>query len=127
VIAISAIVIAFGVVYNSARIALSERGRDLATLRVLGFSRGEVGLLLLGEQAVLTFVGIPIGFVLGRAVAWWLGQLFDTQEYRLVDSVSAQTYAFAFIVVIAASVLSSAAVWRRIARLDLVQVLKTRE
>ncbi|HSP16570.1 MAG TPA: ABC transporter permease [Thermoanaerobaculia bacterium] len=122
-----ACLIAFGVVYNSARIALSERGRDLATLRVLGFSRAEVALLLLGEQGVLTFAGIPIGFVLGRLIAGWLVHLFDTEEYRLVETVSAQTYAFAFMVVVAASAISAAAVWRRIARLDLVEVLKTRE
>lgn len=127
IIVLFACVIAFGVVYNSARIALSERGRDLATLRVLGFSRGEVGALLLGEQAILTLAGIPAGFVLGRLVAEWLAHLFTTEEYRLVATLSARTYAFALIVVIAASALSALAVWRRIAHLDLVEVLKSRE
>jgi putative ABC transport system permease protein len=126
-IVIFACIIAFGVIYNSARIALSERGRDLATLRVLGFSQREVGFLLLGEQALLTIVGIPAGFVLGRLVAAWLIHLFDTEEYRLVGAVSASTYAFAFLIVLAASVVSAAAVWHRIVRLDLVEVLKTRE
>jgi putative ABC transport system permease protein len=127
VIVLFACIIAFGVVFNAARIALSERGRDLATLRVLGFSRPEVGILLLGEQAVLTAAGIPLGLLLGRLVAGWLVHLFDTEEYRLVETVSVTTYAFAFLVVMVATLLSFAAVWRRIARLDLVEVLKTRE
>ncbi|MGZ7081168.1 MAG: FtsX-like permease family protein, partial [Thermoanaerobaculia bacterium] len=127
VIVFFACVIAFGVVYNSARIALSERGRDLATLRVLGFTRGEVGALLLGEQAMLTLAGIPAGFALGRLTTEWLAHLFTTEEYRLVATVSARTYAFALVIVAAASALSAAAVWRRIAHLDLVEVLKTRE
>ncbi|HLJ73202.1 MAG TPA: ABC transporter permease, partial [Thermoanaerobaculia bacterium] len=126
-IVIFACIIAFGIVYNSARISLSERGRDLATLRVLGFSQREVGALLLGEQALLTAFGIPIGFVFGRAVAAWLVRFFETEEYRLVGAVSMNTYAFAFFVVLAASLVSAAAVWRRILQLDLVEVLKTRE
>jgi putative ABC transport system permease protein len=122
-----AVMIAFAVVYNSARIALSERGRDLATLRVLGFTRREVGMLLLGEQAIVTALGIPIGFVLGRLVAGWLVHLLATDEYRLTGTVSAGTYGFAFLIILAAGAISAAAVWRRIATLDLVEVLKTRE
>ncbi len=122
-----ACVIAFAVVYNSARIALSERGRDLATLRVLGFSTREVATLLLGEQAVLTIAGIPIGFVFGRLLALWMVHLFDSDEYRLPLAVSGATYAFSALVILGASALSAAAVWRRISRLDLVEVLKTRE
>jgi putative ABC transport system permease protein len=126
-IVIFACIIAFGVIYNSARIALSERGRDLATLRVLGFTRREAGLLLLGEQALLTLGAIPVGFLLGRLMAAWMSALFTTEEYRLVAELSGRTYAFALTVVIIASALSGLAVWRRIGGLDLIAVLKARE
>ena len=122
-----ACLISFAVIYNSARIALSERGRDLATLRVLGFSRREVGALLLGEQAVITLLGVPLGFILGRTTSLWLVRLLDTEQFRLLPLISADTYGFAFLMVLAASVVSAAAVWRRVASLDLVEVLKTRE
>ena len=123
----SACVIAFAVVYNSARIALSERGRDLATLRVLGFSTREVATLLLGEQVVLTLTGVPIGFLLGRLIAMWLVHLFDTEQFRLPLVIAGWTYAYAALVIAGATLLSAAAVWRRISTLDLVEVLKTRE
>lgn len=126
-IIIFACIIAFAVVYNSARIALSERGRELATLRVLGFSVREVALLLLGEQAIVTIIGVPIGFLFGQLVARWLAYLFETDDYRLPLTISGDTYAFAFLIVLGAGVVSAAAVWRRIARLDLVEVLKARE
>jgi len=86
-----------------------------------------VATLLLGEQAVLTLTGIPLGFLLGRLIAMWLVVLFDTEEYRLPLIISGRTYGFAVLVIVGATVLSAAAVWRRISRLDLVEVLKTRE
>ncbi|HSP35954.1 MAG TPA: FtsX-like permease family protein, partial [Thermoanaerobaculia bacterium] len=122
-----ACVIAFGVIYNNARIALSERGRDLASLRVLGFTHREVGALLLVEHGALTLIAIPIGFGLGRLVALWFVRLFDTEGYRLPATVSAYTYAFSFVIVAAATIVSGAMVWRRVRKLDLIEVLKTRE
>lgn len=122
-----ACLIAFGVLYNNARIALSERGRDLASLRVLGFTTAEVGTLLLAEQGVLVVLGIPAGFAGGYALMLWLVHLFDTEGYRLPAVVTSETYAFATLVTVAAAAISGAAVWRRIGRLDLVEVLKTRE
>lgn len=122
-----ACVIAFGVIYNNARIALAERGRDLASLRVLGFSHREVGALLLAEQALLTVVAIPLGFVAGRLMTAWFVTLFETDEYRLPASVAGDTYAFAFVIVAVATIASAMTVWRRIRKLDLIEVLKTRE
>lgn len=120
--------IAVAVVYNNARVSLSMRGRDLATLRVLGFSRAEISSILLGEQAVQVLIGIPIGMVLG---AWGaealVRQQADPEQFRLPMMVSAQTYAFAVLVVLVAAVLSSLLVRRRLDRLDLIGVLKTRE
>jgi putative ABC transport system permease protein len=126
-IIIFACLIAFGVLYNNARIALSERGRDLAGLRVLGFTTAETGTLLLAEQAVLVLIGIPIGFAGGYGLMLWLVHLFDTEGYRLPAIITSDTYAFATLVTIAAAAISGAAVWQRIGRLDLVEVLKTRE
>jgi putative ABC transport system permease protein len=122
-----ACVIAFGVIYNGARIALSERGRDLASLRVLGFSKGEVGAMLLGEQAVLTIASIPIGFAGGWALSLWIAQQFNSEVYRIPLVISGRTYAISFFVIAAAAVFTAAVVQRRIRGLDLVEVLKTRE
>jgi putative ABC transport system permease protein len=122
-----ACVIAFGVIYNGARIALSERGRDLASLRVLGFSKGEVGAMLLGEQAVLTIASIPIGFGCGWALCVWIARQFDSEVYRIPLVISARTYAISFIVIALAAAFTAVLVQRRIGRLDLVEVLKTRE
>jgi len=122
-----AAVIAAAMVYNAARIALSERGRELASLRVLGFTRGEVSLLLLGEQAVVAVAAIPLGFVIGHRVCALLASLYQWELFRMPLVVTPRTYAFAVGVVAIASVASALAVRRRIDRLDLVAVLKTRE
>lgn len=119
--------IAFGVVYNSARIALSERSRELASLRVLGFTRGEVSYILLGELGLLTLLGIPPGFLIGRALCAFLTQSMQSELYRVPLVTEPSTYAFAATVVLVAAVLSGWLIWRKLARLDLVGVLKTRE
>ncbi|MDX1981136.1 MAG: FtsX-like permease family protein [Bryobacteraceae bacterium] len=122
-----ACVIAFGVVYNSARIALSERGHELASLRVLGFTHGEVSRLLLGEQAILTFAAVPVGYAIGYAMAAMLISAMATELYRMPLIVSARTYAFAFLIVLAAACLSALLIIVRLHKLDLIGVLKTRE
>jgi putative ABC transport system permease protein len=120
-------VIAFGVVYNSARVSLSERERDLASLRVLGFTRAEISLILLGELAVVTTAALPVGAVMGFALGRLIITLFNNEVYRLDFTVSAATLAWSFLVIMAAAAASALAVRRRLDRLDLVGVLKTRE
>lgn len=121
-------VIAFGVMYNAARIALAERGRELATLRVLGFTRGEVARILLGELALLTLVAIPVGLAVGYGLAALLIELaFDSELFRLPLVLTTWTYGFAASVTLAAGVVSGGVVGRRLAGLDLVAVLKSRE
>jgi putative ABC transport system permease protein len=120
-------VINFGVVYNSARISLSERGRELASLRVLGFTRGEVGYILLGELALLVAIAIPLGFVVGKALCAYFALSLQSDLYRIPVYVSPSTYAFAGITMVVSTVLSALVVRRRITRLDLIEVLKTRE
>jgi len=122
-----ACVIAFGVVYNGARIALSERGNELAALRVLGFTRREVAVILLGEQGVLTLAAVPVGFALGAGVCWLLSRRLATELYRVPLVLTRETFGLAFGVVVVAAVLSGVLVVRRLHRLDLVAVLKTRE
>jgi len=119
--------IAFGVVYNSARIAISERGRELASLRVLGFTRGEVGYILLGEIALLTLLAIPFGFVLGRGLSAYLATSFTSDLYRIPLVVLPSTYALAASIVLGSFAISAVLMWRKLARLDLIEVLKTRE
>ncbi|MBV8201652.1 MAG: FtsX-like permease family protein, partial [Acidobacteria bacterium] len=119
--------IAFGIIYNGARITLSERGRELASLRVLGFSRGEVSAMLLGEQALWTVCGLPAGCLIGYLLAAAISARARSELYRIPLVVGRTTYTIACLVVLAAAAVSGLLVRRRIDRLDLVEVLKTRE
>jgi len=119
--------IGFGVVYNSARIGLSERGRELASLRVLGFTRGEIAYILLGELALLTLAAIPAGFVVGIGLVGILVVAFQSELYRLPLILTPENYAMGASVVVVSGLLSGLLLWHRLGRLDLVAVLKTRE
>ena len=119
--------LAFGVTYNAARIALSERGRELATLRVLGFTRAEISYILLGEVALLTFVALPLGCAIGFGLASLIVQAFETELYRVPLVILPATYGWAIVIGLAATAVSAFLVRRRVDRLDLIAVLKTRE
>ncbi len=119
--------IAFGVIYNSMRIALSERNRELASLRVLGFERAEVAYILLGEQALLTLFALPLGMLIGYGLCAYLAFKFDTDLYRIPLVLGIKVYAFAALVVIVSSIISALMIWRNLAQLDMVAVLKTKE
>jgi putative ABC transport system permease protein len=122
-----AVIIAFGVVYNSARIQLSENARELASLRVLGFTRGEVSRVLVTELAILTLLAIPLGWIIGYGFGWLLIQAFSSDLYRVPFTIEHATYAKASLVVLLATAASALIVRRRIDRLDLIAVLKTRD
>lgn len=122
-----AAIIAFGVVYNAARISLSERARELASLRVLGFSRQEISYILLGELAIIVLAAIPLGCVLGYGLAWLTVQSLDTELFRIPLIVAKPTYGLAGVTVLIAAAASALVVRHRLDRLDLVAVLKTRE
>ncbi|MFN9210876.1 MAG: ABC transporter permease [Betaproteobacteria bacterium] len=119
--------IAFGLVYNGARIALSERCYELATLRVLGFTRAETARLLLGEQALLTAAGIPLGLLFGAALCWFFSRLLQTELYRLPFVLTGGMLWQSVAMVLAAVTLSGAFVAWRARRMDLTAVLKARE
>jgi putative ABC transport system permease protein len=114
-------------VYNSARVSLSERSRELASLRVLGFTRGEIALILLGELTILTLVSLPLGAAIGYALGALIMTIFNNEVYRMPFNVTLQTIAWTFLAVIAAAALSALAVRRQLDRLDMVAVLKSRE
>lgn len=116
-----------GVAYNSARIALSERSRELATLRVLGFTRAEIAYILLAELALLVSAALPLGCIAGRGLANVIARSFETELFRMPMTIDASTYGFAMVFALAAAAVSGALVRRRIDRLDLIGVLKTRE
>jgi putative ABC transport system permease protein len=120
-------ILAVGVIYNGARIALSERGRELASLRVLGFSRREVSVLLLGEQGSITLLAIPLGWAIGFGLGALLLSTLDMETFRIPMVVSERTYLFSGLVTLASSILAGLAVRRRLNELDLIEVLKTRE
>ncbi|BAZ38485.1 ABC transporter permease protein [Calothrix sp. NIES-4101] len=127
VLVIFACVIAFGVVYNAARIALSERSRELATLRVIGFTQAEIAVILLGEQAVLTLAAIPLGFAIGFTLCALMSVAYNSELYRFPLVLTRASFAFAFVVVTLAAIVSGAIVRRQLVNLDLVAVLKTRQ
>jgi putative ABC transport system permease protein len=120
-------VIAVGVVYNNARIALAERGWELASLRVLGFTRAEVSVLLLGELALGIAVALPLGMALGWALTHGVVQLMRSDQFLFPVVIRPRTYAWAALCVVGAGLASALVVRRRIDRLDMVAALKTRE
>jgi putative ABC transport system permease protein len=120
-------IIAFGVVYNAARVSLSERSRELASLRVLGFTRGEISLILLGELALLTLAALPVGAGLGYALAGLIVGSTESEVFRIPLHVTRQAVALSFLGVVGAAVVSALLVRRRLDTLDLVGVLKIRE
>ncbi|MEL6440526.1 MAG: FtsX-like permease family protein [Cyanobacteria bacterium J06621_8] len=122
-----ACIITVSVVYNSARIALSERSRELASLRIIGFTKAEVTFILLGEQAILILLSIPLGYLIGYGFAGVMSEAYDSELYRLPLIINNSTYALAFIVVMLAAFFSGLVIRRQINRLDLIAVLKTRE
>lgn len=122
--AMFATIVAFGIIYNSARISLSERARELATLRVLGFSRGEVGAVLIGELVVLTVAALPLGLVLGSGFAKGILAGVNTETVRLPLVLTPSNYAFAILVVATASALSALFAARKLAEINLVSALK---
>lgn len=118
---------AFSVVYNNARISLSERSRELASLRVLGLTRGEISYILLGELTIVVLLAIPIGFLIGWGMTYFIVWSLQTELYRIPMNVTRATYALAALVVIVSAVFSGWVVRRKLNRLDLISVLKTRE
>jgi putative ABC transport system permease protein len=122
-----AVIVAFGVVYNSARIALSERSRDLATLRVVGFSQREVGGVLLGELTLLVLTALPLGLLFGKGLAIVILTTIRTETIRMPLIISGKTYSVAVLVVMAAALSSFWVVARMVRKLDMVGVLKARD
>ncbi len=122
-----AIIVAFGVVYNSARIALSERGRDLATLRVVGFSQREVSSVLLGELTILVLASLPLGLLFGRGLATFIISAISTETVRLPLIIQPRTYSTAVLVVLTAAIACFWVVSRMLQKLDMIGVLKARE
>jgi len=120
-------VIAFGVVYNAARISLSERSRELASLRVLGFTRAEISLILMGELALLTLVSLPVGGAFGYSLSALIVGSIDSEVYRFPLYVSRQAVAWSFLGIMGAALVSGLIVRRKLDALDLVAVLKIRE
>ena len=122
-----AMVVAFGVVYNNARISLAERARELATLRVIGFSRREVGTVLITELVILALVAVPLGLLIGTGFAKAILSAVNTETVRLPLILTSSNYAFAVTVVTFASIISALVVLRKLNQLNLVGALKAPE
>jgi len=122
-----AIVVAFGVVYNNARISLAERARELATLRVIGFSEREVGAVLITELSILALIALPLGLLLGTGFAKGIVSAVNTETVRLPVIFTLHNYAFATMIVTVASTISALLVLRRLKQLNLISALKAPE
>jgi len=127
VMALIAAIITFGVVYNAARVAQAERSRDLASLRVLGFTRGEVSFVFLGELTVITILALPVGAAMGYYLTFAVSAGFSTDLYQISSDFNPTSYGTAIIIVVASSLVSGWLVNRDIDKADLVTSLKTRE
>jgi putative ABC transport system permease protein len=125
--ALIAAIITFGIVYNAARVAQAERSRDLANLRVLGFSRAEVAYVLLGELGIVTLLALPLGGIMGYFLSFAISTGFSTDLYQIPASFSAPSYGGAILIVTLSAIVSGWLVKRDIDRADLVTSLKTRE
>jgi putative ABC transport system permease protein len=121
------VIIAIGVVYNSARIGLQERAWELASLRVLGFTRAEVARILFGEFMFEIAMGVPLGLLLSQGVISLIAHFHSNESFEIPGVIAPRTYAASALVVLAAALASAIVVRRRINRLDLVSVLKTRD
>ena len=119
--------LAMAIVYNQARVSLSERGRDLASLRVLGFTRPEVASMLLGEQWILVVVATPFGLVVGWLLMLAISAGFDSDLFRIPVVIHSETYELSAALVFVAAAISAWLVRRRLDGIDLISVLKTRE
>ena len=120
-------VVNFGVVYNAVRITLAERSRELASLRVLGFTRGEVARILLGEIGVLVVMSIPLSFVFGWLQCWYMAKGMQNELYRIPVHVPMGSYMMAALVTLGSALVSMVVVLRLVNRLDMVEALKNRE
>jgi putative ABC transport system permease protein len=127
VLTLFAVTIAISVVYNNARVALSLRGRELASLRVLGFTRREISTVLIGELGVQVLLGVPFGLWFGSLLVRGMLSANDPEAFRFPSEVSHHSFAFAALVTVAAAAASALLVRRKLDKLDLVAVLKTRE
>jgi len=116
--------ISFGVIYNTARIALSERGRELASLRVLGLTRKEVAYILFGELGLITLASIPFGFWLGETMVYAMVASMDSELFRIPTYLSDSTYGYASVIVLVSTILSFYLVWRQVNSIDLVSAQK---
>lgn len=125
VLSVFAAVIAVGVIYNDARIALSMRSHELASLRVLGFTRGEISFVLLGELFIRVVLGVPVGLVLGRDWTHRIAATVDPETYRMPITISSETYLLATGIAVASALVTALLVRRRLDSLDLVAVLKS--
>ena len=120
-------IIAFGVVYNAARVSLAERSRELASLRVMGFRRSEISAILLGELGLLTLLALPLGMVLGYGMSGMLVKAFETELYTIPFTSSPRTYALCSLTVVVSAAVSGLIVRRKLDHLDLLEVLKSKE
>jgi putative ABC transport system permease protein len=127
VLIVFASIIAFAAVYNSGRIALSERARELASLRVLGFTRNEVASMVIGEQAILIMAALPAGLIIGYGSAALISEIYSWELFRIPLVITGTSYAFSLLTVCGAAAISSWIVRRRVHQMNLVSAIKTRE
>jgi putative ABC transport system permease protein len=115
------------VVYNSVRITLSERSRELSSLRVLGYTRGEISYILLGELGALTLAAIPLGFLIGQVLCAYIAEMLGSDLYRVPFIIESQTYSLSAAVVLVSACISGLIVRHKLDHLNLVEVLKAKE
>ncbi len=122
-----ACIIAFGVIYNNARIALAERRQELSTLRVIGFRRREVSQMLVTEIVLVTLVALPLGWAMGKLLVVGMVASASTEFFRIPATIGRGTYTFASLVVLIATAMACLVVVRHVKKLNLLDALKCKE
>jgi putative ABC transport system permease protein len=124
VVSVFAGAIAFGVLYNTARVSLAERRRELATFRVIGFTRREVSHMVAGELLILVASAVPLGCVAGWGLSTLSAAAMQNEFYRVPVIITPATYLLATAVVAVAGAAVTLLMRRHVSRIDPVSVLK---
>lgn len=126
-IIVCAAALAFVVLYNLTNINITERMRELATLKVLGFYDGELSAYIYRENVILTVFGVALGMVLGKLLHQWLILTVEIDLLMFGRTVAPTSYLWAVVLTTVFSLLVNLGAHRKLKKLDMVESLKTVE
>ena len=127
VLIVSAGMLAFVVLYNLNNINITERQRELATLKVLGFYDGEVASYVYRENILLTIIGSVVGMVLGNLLHRYIILTVEVEEAMFGRQIHWQSYLYSFLFTVAFSLFVNWVMFYKLKKIDMVESLKSVE